>query len=176
MDPSREKSTKNRDDPNAGTSQHRKAQKKTILIKRPIPVADISDDELGMPLEIDELIERGTRNQLNFSKTDFATITAKRQEECYTSRKTVIDLRFWMLFHADWYMSIYLQKRKPVVESQWLNWEYMKSKKNTYFDKIIEATKRHDLIGTFEFQYSWNKEGIAQFYSTLLFQKDNRTL
>jgi hypothetical protein len=49
-------------------------------------------------------------------------------------------------------------------------------KKSTYFDKNIEASERQDLIGTLELQYPWNKEMIAQFYSTLFFQKGNHTL
>jgi hypothetical protein len=49
-------------------------------------------------------------------------------------------------------------------------------KKSTYFVKNIEVAERQDLIGTLEFQYPWNKEMIAQFYSTLFFQKGNQTL
>jgi hypothetical protein len=112
-------------------------------VKRSTPLVNILDDEPKLPLEMHEPIERSTRNFLNCSKIDLATIMAKRQEECYASRKVSPDPRFWALFHADGHRSVYLHNRKLLVESQWVNWDYMTSKKNSYFNQIVAAEESY---------------------------------
>jgi hypothetical protein len=43
---------------------------------------------------------------MNYPKTDLATITTSREEDCYASRKITYDPRFRTLLHVDWYMSV----------------------------------------------------------------------
>jgi hypothetical protein len=57
---------------------------------------------------------------------------------------------------------------------QWVHLEYMKSKKDIHFNRILEACEFHDISHLLSFRYSWNQETITEFYSTLFFDKQER--
>jgi hypothetical protein len=94
----------------------------------------------------------------------------------YEGSKQSCDSRFWSLFHSDWYRSIYLHKLKPVVESQWVNWDWMASRRHSTFNKIKATCDELEMTKMMSFNYNWNKEIIYQFYSTLYFDADGQRL
>jgi hypothetical protein len=65
-------------------------------------------------------------------------------------------------------------KTSPVVKHQWVNIDYMRQKKDVYFNKILEACDLHRIIDLLQFHYNWNQEVISEFYSTLFFDKKER--
>jgi hypothetical protein len=65
-----------------------------------------------------------------------STINDNREAPVYEGSKMSRDPRFWALFHLDWYLSIYLHKLKLVVESQWVSWDWMATRRLSTFNKI----------------------------------------
>jgi hypothetical protein len=86
------------------------------------------------------------------------------------------DPHSWSLFHSDWYRSIYLHKLKPVVESQWVNWDWMAARRHSTFNKIHATCDELEMTQMMCFKYRWNKEIIYQFYSSLYFDADGQRL
>jgi hypothetical protein len=66
-------------------------------------------------------------------------------------------------FHQGWYATVLLKKAKPVVSMQWINFDYMRKKKDATFNRILEACDFHGTTHIMQFQYNWNKEIIAEF-------------
>ena len=55
---------------------------------------------------------------------------------------------------------------------QWIDWEYMRGQKDPIFDEVIEVCEHHGLTRIMALQHDWCDELIAQFYATVLFDKD----
>jgi hypothetical protein len=66
------------------------------------------------------------------------------------------------------------RKTTPVVKMQWVQLDYMKSKKDMHFNRILEACEFHGIPHLLQFCYNWNQEIISEFYSTLFFNKQER--
>jgi hypothetical protein len=66
------------------------------------------------------------------------------------------------------------RKTRPVVLMQWVHLDYMKSKKDITFNRILEAYEFHGISHLLLFRYNWNQEIITEFYSTLFFDKKER--
>jgi hypothetical protein len=62
-----------------------------------------------------------------------------------------------------------MPKKMIVVESKWVNWDWMKKKKDKHFRWVREACDFLELIDMLQFEHNWNTEIICQFYSTLYF-------
>jgi hypothetical protein len=89
---------------------------------------------------------------------------------CYSSAKeSGTDERFWTFFHQDWYLSVLYNKSKTVVPARWIHIDYMKSKRDMHFNRILEACEFHGITQLLSFWYSWNQEVIIEFYATLFF-------
>jgi hypothetical protein len=80
--------------------------------------------------------------------------------------------RFWSHFHADWYSSVYLYVKKPMVETKWVNWDWMATRCHTIFNQIKAMCDELEMTKIMSFKYNWNNEIICQFYSTLYFDAD----
>jgi hypothetical protein len=118
------------------------------------------------------LAVHGNREVVNYNKVDSTKIVEQRMIPCYNnSKEKGTDERFWTLFDQDWYASVLMRKTKPVVQMQWIHFDYMRKKKDATFNKILEACDFHGITKIMEFRYNWNKEIISQFYSTLYFDK-----
>jgi hypothetical protein len=65
---------------------------------------------------------------------------------------------------------------KPVVETEWVNWDWMAPRRLSTFDKIKATCDELEMTKMMCFKYSWNKEIICQFYSTLYLDADAQTL
>jgi hypothetical protein len=90
-----------------------------------------------------------------------STINDNHEALVYAGSKQSCDPRFWALFHSDWYRSIYLHKLKPVVESQWVNWDWMATRRLSTFDRIKATCDELEMTKMMCFKYSWNQEIIC---------------
>jgi hypothetical protein len=61
-----------------------------------------------------------------------------------------------------------MPKKTPVVESKWVNWDWME-KKDKHFRRVREACDFVELTDMLRFEHNWNTEIICQIYSTLYF-------
>jgi hypothetical protein len=59
-----------------------------------------------------------------------------------------------------------------MVETKWVNWEWMATRRNHYFNHIKETCDQLEMTKMLRFNYDWNKEVICYFYSTLYFDAD----
>jgi hypothetical protein len=50
----------------------------------------------------------------------------------------------------------------------------MRNKKDMHFNMILEACDLHGITNLLQFRHNWNHEVIAEFYSTLFFDKKER--
>jgi hypothetical protein len=113
---------------------------------------------------------------LLLQKSKQSTINDNRKAPVYEGSKQFRDPHFWSLFHLDWHRSIYLHKKKPVVETQWVNWDKMASRRHTIFNQIKATCDALELTKIMSFKYDWNKEIIYQFYATFYFDADAQKL
>jgi hypothetical protein len=65
-------------------------------------------------------------------------------------------------------------KSSPVVKKQYVDIEYMRKKKDMHFNRVLEACDLHEITGLLQFRHNWNQEVIAEFYSTLFYDKKER--
>ena len=58
----------------------------------------------------------------------------------YAVRKDLgIDYRFWNEFHSNFYATIILASKKTkIIKMQYIDWDEMKEKEETEFDKVIK--------------------------------------
>jgi hypothetical protein len=122
MDPHREKRTNHQQDV-AGTSKRGHANKVPV-VRGPHPnphhhpshSSDEDEDDREM-LERHSPIERSSHMPIKYSKKmKHRTINDSREVPMYEGGKQSHDPRSWSLFHSDWYRSIYLHKKMPVVD------------------------------------------------------------
>jgi hypothetical protein len=50
----------------------------------------------------------------------------------------------------------------------------MRQKKDTHFNRVLEACDFHGITDLLQFRNNWNQEVITEFYSTLFFDKKER--
>jgi hypothetical protein len=65
-------------------------------------------------------------------------------------------------------------KSSPVVKQQYVDIDYMRNKKNMHFNRILEACDLHEITQLLQFRHNCNQEVIAEFYSTLFYDKKER--
>jgi hypothetical protein len=61
-----------------------------------------------------------------------------------------------------------------MVKHQFVHIDYMRAKKDMHFNMILDACGPHAIIDLLQFRHNWNQEVIAEFYSTLFFDKKER--
>jgi hypothetical protein len=59
----------------------------------------------------------------------------------------------------------------PVVKQQYVDIEYMMNKKDMHFNRVLKTCDLHEITGLLHFRHNWNQEVIAEFYSTLFYDK-----
>jgi hypothetical protein len=99
----------------------------------PPPLEDTSPVPLRMhpPFEHSRMNDQWTGMKV----ISEAVFDASRQCNYYETRRMSKDCRFWSYFHHDWYHSVLMPKKMPVVESKWVNWDWME-KKDTHFRRV----------------------------------------
>jgi hypothetical protein len=184
MDPRPKKRTKHRQDVAGPSSFKRGLSGKATVSRGPPPrpsyhPSHSSDDEQDER----ELYERHAPEErddhyaIRYSKkTKQGTINTGREALVYEGSKQSADLHFLSLFHSDWYRSIYLNKKTPVVPTKEVNWKWMSAKKNSIFDKIKATCDELEMTKMMSFKYDWNEEIICQFYATFYFDADGQKM
>jgi hypothetical protein len=109
-------------------------------------------------------------------KTKQETINHNREAPVYEGSQQSVDPQFWSLFHSNWYRSIYLHKKTPVVPTKEVNWDWMAVKKNSIFNKIKATCDDLEMTPMMSFKYDWNEELICQFYATFYFDAAGQKL
>ena len=73
-----------------------------------------------------------------------------------------IDYRFWNELHSNFYASVNFNfKKSKVVKMQYVDWEEMKAKNESEFNKVIKAFELFGLTDIMSFRYNWNKKVLA---------------
>jgi hypothetical protein len=178
--------TKHRQDV-SGSSSHAPAAKPKQLTKRqrPSSLREESSPENSPPrggtpkspeeyecLKIRPSVAYTNREVVNYNKVDPRNLITLRDRSCYSSAKERgTDEWFWTFFHQDWYHFVLYLKTTPVVKHQWVHINNMKSKRGMHFKRILEACEFHGITDLLLFRYNWNQEVIAEFYTTLFFDK-----
>jgi hypothetical protein len=122
------------------------------------------------PLEI-----HTNREIRNHSKEDPMNAMHLRNKLCYMpSKERGTDEICWTFFHQDWYRTMLYSKSSPVVKQQYVDIDYMRNKKNMHFNRILEACDLHEITQLLQFRHNCNQEVIAEFYSTLFYDKKER--
>jgi hypothetical protein len=182
MDPCREKRTKHQQD--AARTSKRGCSGKAPMTHGPPPLphhhpshsSEKEEDDREM-FKRHAPIERSSHLAIKYSKkTKQGTINVNREALVYEGSKQSHDPRFCSLFHSDWYRSIYLHKVRAVVETQWVNWDWMTTRRHSVFNKIKATCDELEMTEMMCFNYDWNKEIIYQFYATLYFDADGQRL
>jgi hypothetical protein len=102
------------------------------------------------------------REVVNYNKVDTRNIVTLCQKAYYNSSKERgTDEHFWTFFQQDWYHTMVYRKTRHVVSMQWVDLDYMKSKKDITFNKILEACEFHGISHHLSFWYNWNQEIIT---------------
>ena len=87
------------------------------------------------------------------------------------AEKEALDYRFYTWFQQDYYHSMVYERKKTqshiLSEHKWVDWKYMKEKKDVDFDQLIQVCKTRGVYKLLEDKYDWNEEVICQFYATL---------
>jgi hypothetical protein len=68
---------------------------------------------------------------------------------------------------------VFYPKSSPVVKQQYVDIEYMSNKKNMHFNRVLEACDI-EITKLLQLRHNWNQEVIAEFYSTLFYDKKGR--
>ena len=76
--------------------------------------------------------------------------------------------RFWNLLHVDFYNSVILPKKhQPILHQRFINWSGCEAIGDPEMTQALRACEQKRMKTIMTFQYDWNDEIIAQFYSTL---------
>ena len=76
--------------------------------------------------------------------------------------------RFWTLLHVDFYNSVILPKKhQPILHQRFINWSGCEAIGDPEMTQTLRACEQKRMKTIMTFQYDWNDEIIAQFYSTL---------
>jgi hypothetical protein len=103
----------------------------------------------------------------DYSTTDHTQFTKVWDANLLNQEKRNKDSHFWCHFHADWYLSMILPRKRSVVLMKSINWTYMRNKNHLLFNEIIAACEHHKIYEIMGFNYPWNDEIIMKFYATL---------
>jgi hypothetical protein len=95
------------------------------------------------------------REVVNYNKEDSRNIVTLCEKACYNSSKERgTDEHFWTFFQQDWYHSVLYRKTTLVVKQQWVHMDYMKSKKDMHFNRILEACEFYGISHLLQFRYN----------------------
>jgi hypothetical protein len=73
----------------------------------------------------------------------------------------VHDPRFWNLFQADFYNSVILSKKHPVVRHRFIDWEGCENMGDADMTSALRNLERKGLKNIMTMEYPWNDEMVA---------------
>jgi hypothetical protein len=101
------------------------------------------------------LVTYTNREVVNYNKVDPRNIITLREQACYNSfKERGTNEHLWTFFQQHWYHSVLHWKTTPVVKMQWVHLDYMKSKKDIHFNRIMEACEFHGISHLLQFCYN----------------------
>jgi hypothetical protein len=92
-----------------------------------------------------------------------------RDKNPYEEARTASDPRFWAKFQQDYYATVIIKKPKITHKAQYVDWEHMARNNDPIFNEVISNYERQRVKELMGFRQDWNKEIIAQFYTTVHF-------
>jgi hypothetical protein len=82
--------------------------------------------------------------------------------------------RFWILLHVDFYNYVIISKKhQPILHQCFINWSGCEAIGDPEMTLALRACEQKKMKTIMTFQYDWNDEIIAQFYSTLWIKRAN---
>jgi hypothetical protein len=117
----------------------------------PEPTYDEVPLKIHSPLE-----ERGNlRESVNYRKQDHSMVMKQREIACYDVKREAHGPCFWTFFHEDWYHSVCQSKKKPVINMQWHDWDFIEKEKNNCpaFIEVIDACEHHGIKDVMTLKY-----------------------
>jgi hypothetical protein len=76
--------------------------------------------------------------------------------------------RFCILLHVDFYNSVILPKKhQPILHQRFINWSGCEGIGDPEMTLALRACEQKKMKNIMTFQFDWNDENVAQFYSTL---------
>ncbi|GJM85155.1 hypothetical protein PR202_ga01582 [Eleusine coracana subsp. coracana] len=86
----------------------------------------------------------------------------------------ISDIRFWDLTQVSWYQNILKKTTHRVVLMKCIDWQRMETANDPTFELIQAECDRRNLTAIMGMHQHWNDEIIAQFYSTLWVEQDEK--
>jgi hypothetical protein len=102
-------------------------------------------EEINLPNYVDmrPLVFRAPKNLIWRVKVSYKgnteSVSENRRILARTQLQDAYDYRFHSPFQQDFYELVIMIKRKPVTNSQWIDWAYMENKYDPIFDGVIAA-------------------------------------
>ena len=116
--------------------------------------------------------KRGVRREVVNYKKNLAQVRQFRKVDPRTYPRESTDMRFWNFFHQDFYETVILPRKQPVLVMQWVDWKYMEKARDPVLKEVVAACEHLNVKRIMGFEYSWCNEIICQFYVTLFVAKD----
>ena len=79
----------------------------------------------------------------------------EREKDPHLYQQLSNDRRFWNFFQQDFYSSVIVLRKDPVLQMQWIDWKSMKEKHNLVFDEVIAAGEAKCVKEILGFKYNW---------------------
>jgi hypothetical protein len=76
--------------------------------------------------------------------------------------------RFWILLHVNFYNTVILPKKhQPILHQRYINWSGCENIGDREMSLALRACENKNMKDIMTFNFDWNDEIIAHFYSTL---------
>ncbi|KAJ1270308.1 hypothetical protein BS78_06G044000 [Paspalum vaginatum] len=85
-------------------------------------------------------------------------------------------IRFHTLFQCDFYDSTILERKDAIAEQKWIDWTNCESMHDTALDAALAKLTEKGIKDIMCMKYDWSEKVIAQFYSTVWFEKAHNTI
>ncbi|KAJ1262227.1 hypothetical protein BS78_09G090900 [Paspalum vaginatum] len=86
------------------------------------------------------------------------------------------DHRFHTLFQCDFYYLHIFERKYAITKQKWIDWTHCESLHDTALDAALAKLIDKGMKDIMCMKYDWSEEVIAQFYSTVLFEKAHNTI
>ena len=115
---------------------------------------------------------RGLNREVVDYKRNLTQVRHFREVDPRMHLRESTDMRFWTFFHQDFYETVILPRKQPVLVMQWVDWKYMEKAKDSVLKEVVAACNDLNVKRIMGFKYPWCNEIICQFYVTLYVAKD----
>jgi AraC-like DNA-binding protein len=78
-----------------------------------------------------------------------------------SQQRNASDYIFHTQFQQDLYETMIMDRRKIMLEAQWVDWHHMEAQQDPIYNQVIDACESHHLKNLMGVHYDWNMEVIA---------------